>query len=172
MFGFVYTPSSVDVADVNPKKLLEKKYPRERVTVSKSIDLNGDNKKEHLLITDSGNFYFINSKGIIVLIDTNYYNDEDPTFHILYVSSKEKHVAVTLDYLPSNTQLFVFQYKDGTLKKKLSIIGDVNIQISKTGEITQVWKDYYPEGGWDAAVAIYKWNSKKDKYVGSGELPR
>ncbi|PKQ89297.1 hypothetical protein CXK86_19800 [Paenibacillus sp. BGI2013] len=162
----------VDAATVNPKTLLEKKFPRERVTVSKSVDLNGDNKKEHLLITDSGNFYLINSKGVIVLIDTNYYNEEDPTFHILNISSKEKHVAVTLDYPPSNTQLFVFKYHDGTLKKKLSIIGDVSIKILKSGEIRQVWKSHLPEGGWDAAVAHYKWNSKKEKYVGSGELSR
>ncbi|MCM3206371.1 hypothetical protein [Paenibacillus illinoisensis] len=163
---------TMDAAEINPKKLLEKKYPRERVTVSKSVDLNGDNKKEHLLITDSDNFYFINSKGVIVLIDTSYYNEEDPAFHILNVSSKEKHVAVTLDYPPSNTELFVFKYQNGTLKKKLSIIGDVSINISKSGEITQVWKDYFPEGGWDAAVAKYKWNKSKDKYVGTGKLPR
>ncbi|ETT31669.1 hypothetical protein C161_26930 [Paenibacillus sp. FSL R5-192] len=169
---FSLLASTMDAAEINPKKLLEKKYPRERVTVSKSIDLNGDNKKEHLLITDSNNFYFINSKGVIVLIDTNYYNEEDPTFHIINISPKEKHVAITLDYPPSNTELFVFKYQDGTLKKKLSIIGDVSIQISKSGEIRQAWKNYFPEGGWDTSVAYYKWNSKKDKYVGSGELSR
>lgn len=172
MFGFIFNVSYIEAAAVNPKKLLEKKFPREQVTVSKSVDLNGENKKEHLLITDSGNFYLINSKGVIVLIDTNYYNEEEPTFHILNISSKEKHVAITLDYLPSNTQLFVFKYQDGTLKKKLSIIGDVSINISKTGEIRQAWKNYFPEGGWDTAVAYYKWNSKHDKYVGSGELSR
>ncbi|MBY0217899.1 hypothetical protein [Paenibacillus illinoisensis] len=161
-----------DAATVNPKAILEKKFPRERVTVSKSIDLNGDNKKEHLLITDSGNFYLINSKGTIVLIDTNYYNDEDPTFHILNISAKEKHVAITLDYFPSNTELFVYKYQDGTLKKKLSVIGDVGIKLSKTGEIKQLWKNYYPEGGWEIAVANYKWDHKKGKYVGSGEVPR
>ncbi|PQP81841.1 hypothetical protein C0Q44_19385 [Paenibacillus sp. PCH8] len=170
-FGLLPT-NTVDAATVNPKTLLEKKFPRERVTVSKSVDLNGDNKKEHLLITDSGNFYLINSKGVIVLIDTNYYNEEDPTFHFLNVSSKEKHVAITLDYPPSNTQLFVFKYQDGTLKNKLSIIGDVSIRISKSGEIRQAWKNFFPEGGWDTAVAYHKWNSKKDKYVGSGELSR
>ncbi|GAS82371.1 hypothetical protein [Paenibacillus amylolyticus] len=171
MFGFICTPSNVDAATVNPKKLLEKKYPRERVTISKSVDLNGDNKKEHLLITDSDNFYFINSKGVIVLIDTDYYSDEDPTFHILSISAKEKHVAITLDYLPSNTELLVYKYQNGTLKKKLSVMGDVGINISKTGEINQLWKSHYPEGGWEIAVANYKWNSKKDKYVGSGQLP-
>ncbi|RAI85657.1 MULTISPECIES: hypothetical protein [Paenibacillus] len=172
MFGFVLSPSYVEAATVNPKTLLEKKFPRERVTVSKSVDLNGDNKKEHLLITESGNFYLINSKGVIVLIDTNYYSDEEPTIHILNVSAKEKQVAVTLDYLPSNTELLVYKYQNGTLKKKLSVMGDVGIEISKTGEIIQMWKNYYPEGGWKIAVANYKWNSKKDKYVGSGELPR
>ncbi|WP_145332534.1 hypothetical protein [Paenibacillus xylanexedens] len=171
MLGLIFNPTYIDAATETPKALLEKKFPREQVTVSKSLDLNGDNKKEHLLITDSGNFYLINSKGVIVLIDTNYYSEEDPTFHILNISSKEKHVAITLDYPPSNTQLFVFKYQDGTLKKKLSIIGDVNIKISKSGEIIQAWKNYSPEGGWDTAVAFYKWNSKKDKYVGSGELP-
>jgi hypothetical protein len=172
MLGFILNTSYADAAAVNPKALLEKKFPREQVTVSKSLDLNGDNKKEHLLITESGNFYLINSKGVIVLIDTNYYNEEDPTFHILNISSKEKHVAITLDYPPSNTQLFVFKYKDGTLQKKLSIIGDVSIKISNSGEIRQAWKNYFPEGGWDTAVAYYKWNSKRDKYVGSGELSR
>lgn len=163
---------TMDAAEFNPKQLLEKKYPRERVTVSKSIDLNGDNKKEHLLITDSDNFYFINSKGVIVLIDTNYYNEEEPTFHILNISSKEKHVAITLDYPPSNTEIFVFKYQDGTLKKKLSIVGDVSIKISKSGEIRQAWKNHLPEGGWDTAVAYYKWDIKKDKYIGSGKLSR
>ncbi|MFC9709707.1 hypothetical protein ACFTRD_16340 [Paenibacillus sp. NPDC056933] len=171
MFGVIYLPSTADAASVNPKTLFVKKFPRERLTVSKSVDLNGDNKKEHLLITDSGNFYLINSKGVIVLIDTNYYSDEDPIFHILNISAKEKHVAVTLDYSPSNTELFVYKYQDGTLKKKLSVTGDVRIEISKTGEIKQLWKSYYPEGGWEIAVANYKWNSKKEKYVGSGQLP-
>ncbi|WP_145411125.1 hypothetical protein [Paenibacillus xylanexedens] len=164
--------SPIDAATVNPKKLLEQKYPREIVTVSKSVDLNGDNKKEHLLITESGNFYLINSKGVIVLIDTNYYSDEEPTIHVLNISAKEKHVAVTLDYLPSNTELLVYKYQNGTLKKKLSVMGDVGIDISKPRVIMQFWKNYYPEGGWKTAVAIYKWNSKKDKYVSSGELPR
>lgn len=171
MFGFILNPSYVNAATVNPKTLLEKKFPRERVTVSKSVDLNGDNKKEHLLITNSGNFYLINSKGVIVLIDTDYYNEEEPTFHLLNISSKEKHVAITLDSPPSNTQLFVFKYQDGTLKKKLTIVGDVSIKISKSGEIRQVWKSHLPEGGWDVAVAYYKWNSTKGKYVGSGETP-
>ncbi|WP_145148448.1 hypothetical protein [Paenibacillus xylanexedens] len=169
-FGLLPT-NTVDAATVNPKTMLEKKFPRERVTVSKSVDLNGDNKKEHLLITDSGNFYLINSKGVIVLIDTNYYSDEEPTIHILNISAKEKHVAVTLDYLPSNTELLVYKYQEGTLKKKLSVMGDVGINISKTGEIMQLWKSHYPEGGWEIAVAHYKWNSKKGKYIGSGDLP-
>ncbi|QLG39959.1 MULTISPECIES: hypothetical protein [unclassified Paenibacillus] len=172
MFGFIFNASYIEAATVNPKTLLEKKFPREQVKVSKSVDLNVDKKKEHLLITESGNFYLINSKGVIVLIDTNYYSDEEPTIQILNVSAKEKHVAVTLDYLPSNTELLVYKYQNGTLKKKLSVMGDVGIEISKTGEIIQMWKNYYPEGGWKIAVASYKWNSKKDKYVGSGELPR
>lgn len=175
MFGLVFNPSNVDAADVNPKKLLEKKYPEERVTISKSVDLNDDNKKEHLLITDSGNFYLINTKGVIVLINKNIISDEEldsPEIHIYQVSKKEKHVAVTFNYFPSNTQLDAYNYKDGTLKKKLSIMGDQGVKILKNGVIKQYWKNFYPEGGWKLAIATYTWSNTKNKYVGSGELPR
>ncbi|MEC0127157.1 hypothetical protein [Paenibacillus pabuli] len=172
---FCLVAPTVNSASVNPKALLEKKYPRERVTVSKSVDLNGDNKKEHLLITDSGNFYLINSKSVIVLISKNVISDDEldfPAIHIYQVSKKEKHVAVTYNYFPSNTQLDAYKYKDGTLQRKLSIMGDQGVKISNKGVISQYWKNFYPEGGWKLAIATYTWSSTKNKYIGSGELPR
>lgn len=170
---FCIVAPTLNAASVNPKALLERKYPKEHVTVSKSVDLNGDNKKEHLLITDSGNFYLINSKGVIVLINKNIISDDEldaPEIHVYQVSKKEQHVAVTYNYFPSNTQLYAYKYKDGTLQRKLSIMGDQGVNITSEGVINQYWKKFYPEGGWKLATASYKWNSKKNKYVGFGEL--
>lgn len=63
-------------AEINAKEILKKKYPREIVTLSKSTDLNGDGKKEYFLLTEAGNFFLVNSKGAVVLINTNIISDE------------------------------------------------------------------------------------------------
>ncbi|CAH1211647.1 hypothetical protein [Paenibacillus sp. JJ-223] len=161
-------------AAMDPKALLKKKYPSETVTLLKSADLNGDNKKEYFMLTASGNFYLVNAKGTVVLIDSDIVGDEEfesPSIHIYQASKKEKHVAVTFGYFPSNTQLYAYKYKNGTLQKKLSVMGDQGVAIQKDGKIKQSWKKYLPEGGWNLAAATYTWNATKDKYIAAGQIP-
>ncbi|WP_431087863.1 hypothetical protein [Paenibacillus sp. 8b26] len=160
-------------AEINAKEILKKKYPREIVTLSKSADLNGDGKKEYFLLTEAGNFFLVNSKGAVVLINTNIISDEffeQPTIQIYQVSKKEKHVAITFEYGPSNTQFYAYQYRNGTLFNKLSIMGDQGVQVDIKGTVKQYWKKYRPEGGWDLAIATYSWRTSKNKYLGADLL--
>lgn len=51
------------------KALLKQKFPGETVRLLKTADLNNDQKPESFLLTESGNLYLVNSKGVAVLID-------------------------------------------------------------------------------------------------------
>lgn len=156
-----------------PEEILKAKYPNEIVNIVKTDDLNYDKKKESFILTESGNFFLINSKGYVVLIDTGLNNDyfDELQIEMSSVAKNEKHVAVIGTYLPSNTQAFVYRLKNGTLTKVLDVMGDVDVKIDKKGRIIQRWKKYrgIDEGGWDLAEGIYTWNVKANKYKGSGD---
>ncbi|MGF7049095.1 hypothetical protein J2T13_003603 [Paenibacillus sp. DS2015] len=167
---FVISLSNVSVSSaqtLTPQDILKKKYPNEIVTIIKTMDVNSDNKKESFILTDSGNFYLINAKGSIVLINTGFIIDgayyDEVNIQIYSVSSKEKHIAITGSFSPSNTQLYVYRLQDGTLKQVLKLMGDLDVQIDKKGRIHQLWRDYYPEGGWEIAEGIFTWNTKINK---------
>lgn len=157
---------------LKPQDIFKKKYPNETIRLIKTADVNADKKQESFILTNSGNFYLINSKGIIVLINTGISDEEgyeDYNIQIYSVTAKEKHVALTATYFPSNTQMYVYRYKDGTLKQVLKVMGDIDVQIDKQGKVYQLWKNYKLEGGWDTAVGIFTWNPKTNKYAGSGK---
>lgn len=159
---------------INPSKILNKKYPNESIKILKSADLNNDNKKEYFILAESGNFYLINSKGVVVLINTGIVSDEDaddPAIQIFSVTKKEKHVAISYNYFPSNTRMYVYQLKNGTLINKLNIMGDLQVFIDSKNRIIEYWRNYFPEGGWEVAKAVYTWEPVKNKYKGSGQLP-
>ncbi|MNH74711.1 hypothetical protein D3C87_474310 [compost metagenome] len=155
-----------------PQDILQKKYPNESIKILKTADINADKKYESVALTKSGNLYFINSKGSVVLINTGILSDEDygeaESIQIYSVSNKEKHIAVTYSYFPSNTQLYVYRLQDGTLKKVLQLMGDQGVKIDSKGRVHQYWKKYRNEGGWDLAEGILTWNAKTNKYKGSG----
>lgn len=154
-----------------PQDILKAKYPNEVVDIVKTDDINYDKKKESFILTESGNFYLINSKGYVVLINTGINSDyfDELSIEIYSVTSKEKHVAIIGTYLPSNTELFAFRLKNGTLTKVLNLMGDIDVQIDKKGRVHQFWKKHKPEGGWNIAEGILTWNSKLNKYKGSGD---
>ncbi|AWB43227.1 hypothetical protein DCC85_02600 [Paenibacillus sp. CAA11] len=89
---------------------------------------------------------------------------------IYSVTSKEKHVALIGTYLLSNTQLYAYRLKNGTLTKVLDLTGDIDVQIDKKGRVDQYWKNYKPEVGWNAAEGVFTWNPKLNKYKGSGDF--
>ncbi|MEK6989197.1 hypothetical protein [Paenibacillus sp. FSL K6-1566] len=158
----------------NPMKILNQKYPNERVKIIKSADLNNDNKKEYFILTEAGNFYLLNSKGILVLINTGILSDDDaddPSIQIFSATKKEMHVAVSFNYFPSNTRMYVYRLQNGTLIEKLNIMGDLQVFIDSKSRVVEYWKKYFPEGGWEAAKAVYTWDPNKLKYKGSGQLP-
>ncbi|ASA23515.1 hypothetical protein [Paenibacillus donghaensis] len=163
--------SIINAQSQDPKDILLKKYPKEVIKIIKTVDLNNDQKNENFILTKSGNFFLVNSKGVVVLINTGIgeYEEDEVGLKIFSVSAKEKHVALTVEYLPSNTQLFVYRLQDGTLNKKIELIADVGVEIDNKGRIHQNWKDYKPEGGWDTAEGIFTWNSKTNKYTASGK---
>ncbi|SFF27443.1 hypothetical protein SAMN04487969_12218 [Paenibacillus algorifonticola] len=167
-------PASItNAANSKPEDLFKKKFPKEKISVSKSGDLNNDKKAEHFILAESGNFYFINTKGAIELITTGIISDEDfasPTIQIFSVTKTEKHVAVAYEYFPSNTRMEVFRLKKASLESVLDIMGDQGVTINKKGQVTQLWKKYNNEG-WSLAAAVYTWNSKTATYKGSGQLP-
>jgi hypothetical protein len=155
-----------------PQEILKKKYPNEIIMQIKSADINNDKKPEHFILTDSGNFYFVNSNGIIALVNTGISSENgDAKIQVFSVNKKEKHVAVSFEYFPSNTQMYVYRLKNNGLVKMLDIMGDQGIQIDGKGKIHMYWKKYRDEGGWDPVEAIYTWNSTSLKYKGTGYVP-
>jgi len=159
-------------AAAKPQDILKKKYPNEIIKQIKSADINNDKKQEHFILTDSGNFYLINAKGIIVLVNTGISSEEgQANIQVFSVNKKEKHVAVSFEYFPSNTQMYVYRLKNNGLVKVLDIMGDQGIKIDGKGKIHMRWKKYRDEGGWDPVEAIYSWNSTSLKYKGTGYLP-
>lgn len=153
------------------KALLKQKFPGETVRMLKTADLNNDQKPESFLLTESGNLYLVNSKGVVVLIDKKIveYEEDEADMQIFAVSPTEKQLAVTVDYLPSNTQVSVYRLNYGTLTKKLQFMGDQGAEIDKKGRLHQYWKDFKDEGGgWDLAEGIFTWDAKAGKYRATG----
>ncbi|WP_433938518.1 hypothetical protein [Paenibacillus lautus] len=72
---FAFT-GDVSAAAMKPKDILAEKYPNEVVKLVKTDDINNDKKKESFILTESGNFYLINAKGHVVLINTGIVSDE------------------------------------------------------------------------------------------------
>ncbi|GGO03351.1 hypothetical protein GCM10010969_27520 [Saccharibacillus kuerlensis] len=139
----------------------------------KSADLNNDKKKETFIITQSGKFYLVNSKGYVIYIRGDIEADSDfgpPEIQFVKASGSEKFVAVSYLYPPSSTYMHVYRLVNGTLVNKLSIRGDLYIELRPNGEILNHWKKYNWDSGWTEKVAIYKWSSSKQKYVASGQL--
>ncbi|MGE7051118.1 hypothetical protein ACQKI4_00765 [Paenibacillus glucanolyticus] len=166
---------SVSAAAKKPKDIFAEKYPNEMVKIVKTDDLNNDKKKESFILTESGNFYLINSKGHVVLIYTGIISDEDfkqSTIQVFTVSKNEKHVAVTYSYFPSNTQLYVYRLQYGSLSETLQLMGDLGVYIDSKGKVHQYWKNHRIEGGWDLAEGIFTWSTKTNKYKGSGKYVR
>lgn len=165
---FFLLSSNWAFASSDPKAQFNQRYPNEKIALIKTEDINADKKTESFILTKSGKFYLINSKGIIVFIQDGIYSEEDfeePNIQIFSPTKNEKHVAVTYNYFPSITAMYVYKLEYGTLKPKLSIMGDLGIRIKSNGEILEFWKKYRPVvGGWDSALTTYKWDSKYDKY--------
>ncbi|MFF2907941.1 hypothetical protein [Paenibacillus sp. NPDC057934] len=165
-------PTSAQSSTQNPKDILAKKYPNEKILSLKTMDLNNDKRNESVILTNSGNLFFLNSKGVLVLINTGVaYEGEDSEIKVLPVSSKEKHVAIVVETPPS-TLVYVYRLEYGTLVQKLQFIADLGVEFRKNGEIIQVWKNYSPGGGWDinnSNVGIFTWNTKTNKYNASGK---
>ncbi|MGG3508012.1 hypothetical protein ABES58_21310 [Paenibacillus lautus] len=162
----------VSAAAKKPKDIFAEKYPNEVVKIVKTDDINNDKKKESFILTESGDFYLINAKGHVVLINTGIVSDEGfepPTIQVFTVSKNEKHVAVTFSYFPSNTQLYVYRLQHGTLSKVLQLMGDQGVYIDSKGKVHQYWKNHRVEGGWDLAEGIFTWSTKTNKYKGSGK---
>lgn len=172
---FFLLSSNWAFASSDPKAQFNQRYPNEKIALIKTEDINADKKTESFILTKSGKLYLINSKGIIVFIQDEIYSDDDfeePNIQIFSPAKNEKHVAVTYNYYPSNTKLYVYKLENGTLKPKLSIMGDLEVRIEPNGEILEFWKKYRPVvGGWDSALATYKWDAKYGKYRGTGQLP-
>ncbi|AIQ11611.1 hypothetical protein [Paenibacillus durus] len=165
-------PISINAAPQSATDILKKKYPSEVIQIIKTTDLNYDKKSESIILTKSGNLFLVNSKGVIVLINTGIISDEgldDPSIQVFSASKAEKHIAVAFNYFPSNTQLYVYRLKNGTLQKCLGLMGDQGVEIDNKGRIHQYWKKYRNEGGWDLAEGIFTWNAKTNKYKAAGQ---
>lgn len=171
---FLVSWSNISVSSaqsLKPQDILKKKYPNETIKIIQTVDVNSDKKKESFILTNSGNFYLINTKGSVVLINTGLSSDggyDEVNIQFYSVSSKEKHIAIIGSYLPSNNQIYVYRLQDGTLKKVLQLMGDVDVQVDKQGRVHQFWKNHKPEGGWNLAEGIFTWNTKSNKYKGTG----
>ncbi len=171
---FLVSWSNISVSSaqtLKPQDILKQKYPNETIKLIKTADINLDKKNESFIITEIGNFYLINAKGYVVLIDTGFSSDgghDEVNIQIFSVTNKEKHIAITASYLPSNTEMYVYRLQDGALKQVLKVKGDVDVQIDKQGRVHQLWKKFKSEGGWNIAEGIFTWNTTISKYKGTG----
>ncbi|MGN7762615.1 hypothetical protein [Paenibacillus sp. 22594] len=167
---FFLTNKSTYAATIDAKTILLKNYPNEVIRLSKTADLNGDKKNESIMLTESGNLFLVNSKNVVVLIANVAYEEDDPTIQLISISSKEKHAAVFVDYLPSNTQVYVYRLEQGTLVNKLKFMADYSAEVDKNGQFHQHWKKYNADSGFDLAHGIFIWDTKTNKYKGSGQF--
>ncbi|KGE18828.1 hypothetical protein [Paenibacillus wynnii] len=167
------TNKSTYAATNDAKTILLKKYPNEVIRITKAADLNGDKKNENIILTDSGNLFLVNSKNVVVLIDTNVaYEEDEPSIQLISISAKEKHAAVFVEYLPSNTQVYVYRLEQGTLVNKLKFMADYSAEVDKNGQFHQYWKKYNADSGYDLAHGVFIWDAKTSKYKGSGQFVR
>ena len=161
-------------AESKAKQTFAGKYPHAAISSIRTADLNGDGRYETFILTESGSFFLVNAKGYVVLVHTDILSDESfdkPAIQVFSVTPKEKQVAVTFNFAPSNTMLYAYRLQNGTLVKKLEVMGDQGAEIDGKGRVHQYWKHYLDEGGWDPAEALYTWSVSKQKYIGSGMLP-
>ncbi|SEN14363.1 hypothetical protein [Paenibacillus sp. OV219] len=61
------------------------------------------------------------------------------------MNNKEKHVAVSFGYGPSNTQMYVYRLKSNGYNQVLSTMGDQGVEIDAKGKIHMYWKKYLDE---------------------------
>lgn len=57
----------VSAASVIPENVLKHKYPKEKVKLIQTTDLNHDNKMETVMLTESGNFFYLTQKVCLCL---------------------------------------------------------------------------------------------------------
>lgn len=166
LMNLLSIPVNAQSAVQNPKDVLAKKYPNEKIILLKTVDLNNDKKSESIILTDSGNLYFLNSKGVLVLINTGVaYEGEDSEIKTLPISANEKHLAIVVE-TPTSSIVYVYRLENGTLVQKLHFVADLGVEF-RNGEIIQRWKNYLPDGGWDINKpnrGIFTWNAKANKY--------
>lgn len=167
----IFTTKPTYAATNDAKSILLKKYPKEVIRLIKTVDLNGDKKDESIILTDSGNLFLVNSKNVVVLINTNVaYEEDDPSIKLITKSPNEKHVAILVDYLPSNTQVYVYRLEQGTLVNKLQFMADYSAEIDEKGRFHQYWKKYATEGGYSLVHGTFTWDTKNNKYKASGQF--
>lgn len=153
----------------SPKELLRAKIPDARIVDSITEDLNHDQMKESVFLTEEGALYYLDANGELSFVAEQLVSEEgagEPaTIRVLPAVNKETHVAVIYSYFPSNTQIMVFAVRDGQLKKIFEVMGDQGIAVGANHTIIQHWKRYRQEGGWDLATTSYQWNEEKQEYV-------
>lgn len=174
---FLANSSVFAASTLSPKEILKKKYPYEVATVIKTADLNGDNKKESFILTETGRFFVVNYKGVISHIASDILSEEDAPkaeIEIYSVSKKQKLVAIKYYYFPGNTQFISYKYTNGTLKRVLSVMGDLSVKTDKNnGTVYQYWKKYNSDpdiGGWDPVKTSFKWDTSAGKYRNVGTV--
>ncbi|AIQ37974.1 hypothetical protein R50345_27195 [Paenibacillus sp. FSL R5-0345] len=75
-----------------------------------------------------------------------------------------------MDYLPSNTQVYVYRLEQGTLVNKLQFMADYSAEIDEKGRFHQYWKKYATEGGYSLVHGTFTWDTKNNKYKASGQF--
>jgi len=152
-----------------PEQIVRNILPDVRIAEVITEDLNHDQKKESVLLTEDGSLYFLDANGELSLVAEQIVTDEgagEPaTISVLPAVSKETHVSVLYSYFPSNTQIMVFAIRDGQLKTIFEAMGDQGIELGENHTIIQHWKSYRQDGGFDDATTVYQWNEEKQEYV-------
>lgn len=153
----------------SPEQIFRSKVPDARVVEVITEDLNHDQVKESVILTEEGTLYFLSSDGELSLVAKQLVSEEgagEPaTIRVLPPVSKETHVAVIYSYLPSNTQIMLFAIRENQLETVFEAMGDQGIALGENNTIIQHWKSYRQEGGWDYATTVYQWNEEKREYV-------
>jgi hypothetical protein len=137
----------------------------EYVAFDRTVDLDGDGELEKVVVAVAEE-----ASLRIVTRDGTVYAPVDAagkSYEGAYILERgaEKHVALLLSYLPSNTEVWVFRWKRGKAEQVFHFMADWSITVVPNGfDVT--WKKYrdVEEGGYDLVRETYLWDEAAGEY--------
>ena len=131
----------------------------------RTVDLDGDGELEKVVVAvgEEAALRFTTKAGTVQApVDA-----AGKSYEGTYILDRggEKHVALLLSYLPSNTEVWVFRLKRGKPEQVFHFMADWAITVVPYGfDVT--WKKYRnaEDGGYDLVRETYLWDADAGEY--------